>query len=182
MKGAVFISLQEMVEQSIGFAGWQQLIDACNLPSQGAYTSGGKYDDSEMAELVGMLSERLATPIPDLLKAFGNHLFKDLAKGHGDLLASCPDGKSFLLIVDQQIHVDIEKLYANSSLPFLDVVDTGPNKLHLTYRSPRKLCYLAEGLIHGVAEYYHSHVTLEHGLCMHEGHTCCAMELSFEPK
>ena len=81
MKGAVFISLQEMVEQSIGFAGWQQLIDACNLPSQGAYTSGGKYDDSEMAELVGTLSERLATPIPDLLKAFGNHLFKDLAKG-----------------------------------------------------------------------------------------------------
>lgn len=182
MKGAVFISLQEMVEQLIGVAGWQQLLEQCELSSGGAYTSGGRYDDSEMAELAIKLSERLAMPIPELLRAFGNHLFKDLAKGHADLLDTCEDGKAFLLIVDQRIHVDIEKLYPNSSLPFLDVVDAGPNKLNLTYRSPRKLCYLAEGLIFGVAEHYKTGVKLEHRVCMHNGNAACEMELSFEPK
>ncbi|AFU99785.1 heme NO-binding domain-containing protein [Simiduia agarivorans] len=182
MKGAVFISLQKLVEPLIGIAGWQQLLDSCHLASEGAYTSGGKYEDAEMVALVSALVTRLDMPVDELLRLFGRHLFKDLTPGHTRLLDDCGNPCRFMKAVDQRIHVEIEKLHPGSSLPFMTVTDLSEHAVRLDYRSPRKLCFLAEGLAAGVADYYDTHFSLKHPVCMHQGADHCELELTFEPK
>lgn len=182
MKGAVFISLQKLVEPILGVAGWQQILDSCPLGSEGAYTSGGKYDDAEMVALVAVLVERLNMPVEELLQQFGRHLFKDLSKQHIGLLEDCGNPCAFMKCVDRRIHLEIEKLHPGSSLPFMTITDLGKHAVQLEYRSPRKLCHLAEGLAAGVADYYQTEFSLRHSVCMHSGSDHCVLELYFEPR
>ena len=71
MKGAIFNALQEFVEQGHGYQVWDDALTNTTLPSHGIYTSTKQYDDSELFAIVGYLSEKLAVPIPDLVRAFG---------------------------------------------------------------------------------------------------------------
>ena len=52
----------------------------------------------------------------------------------------------------------------------------------MIYRSQRKLCALAEGLIEGAAEQFGETVTIRHPQCMHRGDEHCRLELTFAKK
>jgi len=45
------------------------------------------------------------------------------------------------------------------------------------YTSPRKLCFLAEGLIEGAAEQFNTKYELSHTECMHDGADRCALKI-----
>ena len=49
----------------------------------------------------------------------------------------------------------------------------------MLYQSKRRLCFLAEGLIQGVAKEYNTEISLIHSKCMHRGDEECHLELSF---
>ena len=49
------------------------------------------------------------------------------------------------------------------------------------YRSKRKLCALAEGMIDGAAGYYAQVVTIEQPLCMNRGDDKCELVCTFSP-
>lgn len=179
MKGTIFTSLADMVEERYGLESWQSMLDSCPLSTGGSYSSGGIYPDKEILCLVGQLQKQLDLPIDILLRAFGEYLFVGLAKNHQSYLHSKSNARDFILSINDEIHRDIEKLYPGTSFPFIDYQNNDDNSLTLIYKSKRKLCFLAEGLIQGVANQYNHDIGIIHSKCMHRGDDHCQLDLSF---
>ena len=91
-------------------------------------------------------------------------------EGHTDL-------KSFLLTVDRVIHVEVRKLHPGAELPQFDYEDESDKELTMIYTSPRKLCFLAEGLIDASAKHFNTKYELDHTECMHNGADSCNLKI-----
>ncbi|MCV6589801.1 MAG: heme NO-binding domain-containing protein [Marinobacterium sp.] len=181
MKGIVFNILEQMVIEKAGLAAWDQLLQDVQPASQGIYTAGGNYPDEEVVQLASRASEMLDIPLNTLVTAFGSYLFSNLVKKHPVFVEQQPDFFSFLKSVHDVIHVEVRKLYEEPSLPHFRYTQLNTQQLRLEYRSPRKLCMLAEGLIAGAAEYYAVRYQLEHPVCMHKGADHCEFLITLEP-
>ena len=110
MKGLVFTEFQEMVSQSFGDEMVDDLIDSCELASEGAYTSVGTYDSAELVAMMIELSQRTGTEVPVLIRAFGHHLGKVFTAKFGDFFAEVDSTIEFLKRIDNHIHVEVAKL------------------------------------------------------------------------
>jgi hypothetical protein len=53
MKGIVFTEFLELVENEFGLEVVQQIIDECELETDGIYTSVGTYSHKDMFNMVG---------------------------------------------------------------------------------------------------------------------------------
>ena len=175
MKGSVFTIFQEMVEETFGFECWESLLSQCDLPSGGIYTAAATYADEEILALVGALSEYSDVAVPDLVEAFGKYLFPRLAHTLPAKMMEYDGLWSFLEAVNSVIHVEVQKLHAGAFTPEVVVLDKTEDKLILKYKSPRKLCFLALGLVHQAAEHFDSVVDITHELCMHDGSDHCRL-------
>ena len=74
MKGLVFREFANMVEREFGEYAFDDLVEECDPPSGGAYTTVGDYDHQEMLDLVTALSAKTGAPIPTLVRAYGKFL------------------------------------------------------------------------------------------------------------
>ena len=161
MKGMVFNEFLEMVEAKFGYEMVDRLIESSDLPSGAAYTSVGTYDYGEMMTLVGKLAEATDTPVPDLVKVFGQHLFGRFAQGHPHFFEGIESAYDFLKRVDSYVHVEVRKLHPDAELPTFDCHDIDNDGLEMVYQSSRPFGDLAEGLIRGCIEHYGEPITLQ---------------------
>jgi len=175
MKGAVFIALNEMLEEQHGLATWLKVLELANV--EGAYTGTKNYADEELFALVSAVCKVLEAPQETVLRLFGHYLFHYLHKAHSVFAESQPDFFSFIDSIDGVIHVEVHKLDENANTPTISVERLDSRSALLTYSSPRKLCHLAEGLLQGAAEYFGIAISIEHLQCMHQGATECHLRL-----
>jgi predicted hydrocarbon binding protein len=180
MKGVVFIAFNQMVEDQLGIDVWERLLNDVIPESGGVYTSVEQYPDSELFNLVGALSNIVDVPVPTLVEQFGAYMFDILNSKYPIFTEQQADFFSFIKSIDGVIHREVKKLYNNPNLPSLDCKQIDKNTLEITYRSPRKLCFLAEGLIRGAAKYYNVKYALSHNRCMHDGNDHCLLVLAME--
>ena len=180
MKGAVFISFNELVEKEFGLDMWEELLDKVNPESGGIYTSVEDFPDQELFSLVTMLSEITEVPIPKLVEHFGHHLFGTLSSKYAIFLDNSPSFFEFIESIDDVIHKEVRKLYHNPNLPELETKRFDEKTLEVKYRSPRKLCHLALGLMRGAAEYYKVNVEMSHDICLHTGSDHCQFILKLK--
>ncbi len=178
MKGIVFASLNKLVEEKFGFHAWEMVLEDSKPASEGIYTAAENYPDEEIFSLVGSLSKTTGIPIPALVTTFGEFLFGEFARLSPEYFQN-RDAKSFLQSVHGIIHIEVKKLHPDAQLPTFSYEDPAPNRLVMLYRSPRKLCPLAEGLIRGTAKHFHVKIDLNHPLCLHRGDDHCRLELTF---
>lgn len=178
MKGVVFTAFNDLVEQEFGIAVWEELLEAVNPDSHGIYTAVEDFPDDEMVAMLGELSKRTGIPAEELLRVFGKFLFAVLARRHAVFVDQQPDFFEFLSSIDGVIHKEVHKLYENPHLPVMDAKALDENTLQVSYRSPRKLCHLAVGLIEGAADHYASTVSVSHNRCMHDGADSCELVIS----
>jgi len=177
MKGIVFTTFNDMVEKEIGIETWDAILESVNPESEGIYTSVEDFPDEELFAMISDLSTRTGTPVIELLKSFGQYLFHVLAMKHSIFVEEESSFLGFLKSIDGVIHKEVEKLYPNPSLPTLSWEQEDESTLELHYRSPRKLCHLADGLIKGAAERYQVEFTMTHTPCMHEGSDHCCFHI-----
>jgi len=154
MKGVVFTEFLEMVENKFGLELVDQLIESSDLPSGGAYTSVGTYDYQELIQLVVKLGKEISAPVPDLVKAFGSHLFERFTASYPFALQGVGNAADFLANVEGIIHVEVKKLYPDAELPKIDFHRTNENDWQLDYQSTRPFADLCEGLIQACIEYF----------------------------
>lgn len=178
MKGEIFIAFNQMVEDQIGIDCWEQLLAKVKPLSGGVYTSVEAYPDSELFSLVGVLSELTEVPSEELIEQFGVYLFGTLNAKYPIFTQQQSDFFSFINSIDGVIHREVKKLFNTTNLPSLTCRQINQHQLELVYRSPRKLCFLAEGLIRGAAKYYQTQYRLEHKQCMHQGCDHCLLMIS----
>ena len=177
MKGIVFDLLNEMVEERFGFEAWQTLLDATGL--DGIYVATETYPDEQLVQLVCAAEQATGILASDLTKAFGEFMMPHFAEQYPVFFENQTNMKSFLLTVDQVIHVEVRKLYPEAGLPAFEYEDLADDKLTMSYRSPRKMCRLAEGLLAGAANHFQQSYELEHETCMHTGSDHCLLEITF---
>jgi len=154
MKGMVFTEFIEMVETQFSIELADKIIEASDLPSGGAYTAVGTYDFSEMLSLVTNLSIETGIAIPDLLHAYGKYLFHYFAKSHGHFLKGKTTAFEFLLGLENHVHTEVKKLYADAELPSFDCSMTSEHELTMVYHSERKLADFAHGLIESCMAFF----------------------------
>lgn len=160
MKGVVFTEFFSMVGAVFSEDMVDDIIDDSAVPSGGAYTAVGTYPHEEIVALVVALSERTGTPIPDLLLAFGRHLFGQFIKVYSRFTTGVEDAFSFLASVEEVIHVEVLKLYPDATLPSFTVESRDENRLVMVYSSPRHFEDVAQGLIEGCINHYGEQVQI----------------------
>lgn len=173
MKGIVFTTFNEMVEQEIGIDMWESLLESVKPESGGIYTSIEDFPDQELLDMVTELSHKTGTPVTELIEAFGQYLFHALAFKHSIFTDQKPNLVEFLKSIESVIHKEVHKLYQNPNLPSIDWEQPEENTLILHYHSPRKLCRLADGLIRGAADHYKTKIKMSQTACMHDGADRC---------
>ncbi|MCP4598399.1 heme NO-binding domain-containing protein [Neptuniibacter sp.] len=179
MKGVIFNVLEEMVVEHLGMAHWNKILEQ-SCPDNHFHTAGDSYPDSELFTLVEHVSTELDKPIEEVVGAFGEYLFAKLAERYPIFVDSEQDLKSFLKSVDSVIHMEVKKLYDSPNLPQFTYSEPDNNHLVMQYRSPRKLCILAEGLIRGAAMHYQEQVEISHPVCIHKGADHCDLIIRFK--
>ncbi|WP_412755051.1 heme NO-binding domain-containing protein [Legionella pneumophila] len=180
MKGIVFTALNDMIIDQFGIETWDHLVTQTDLPSGGSYTAGGTYEDTEILQLIQALAQMKNLQIPIFLESFGNYMFLVFSNKYPVFLKKDLSLKEFLKSVDGTIHVEVEKLNPGEQLPFITYEDPASNILIMLYRSPRKLCHFAIGLINGAAKHYRKNIKINQTLCMHQQSDHCRLEITFE--
>ena len=177
MKGMIFLLFNEFVVETYGFGIWEDMLANIQPVSEGIYTAGATYADREFMALLSDLTDKLDLVCQDILIAFGRYMFPKLAAKYSFFLKDHDCLKTFLLTVDRIIHVEVKKLDPEAQLPELTYQEPSENQLIIYYRSERRLCYLAEGLIEGAARYFKTRLKIRHPVCMHKGAEACRLEV-----
>lgn len=175
MKGAIFIALNEMIEEQKGLDVWFKIIDRANV--SGIYTSTENYSDEELFKIVGVICELLEADVSVVLKSFGEYLFHYLHKSYPMFADQKPNFFDFIQSIDGVIHVEVHKLDEHAQTPKINVIQVNEHKALLEYYSPRKLCHLAEGLLLGSANHYGIKISVAQTQCMHKGAEKCHLHL-----
>jgi hypothetical protein len=175
MKGIVFNLLEDVVKGRFGDDVWDELLDQAGVV--GAYTSLGSYSDDEIFALVNAASAAFAMPPKDVLRWFGREAMIELAVKYPVFFAPHQSSRPFILSVNNIIHPEVRKLYAGAACPYFHFQDSDDGTLSMTYRSPRKLCHLAEGFVEGAAAHYGERVDFHHAKCLHHGDDRCVFEI-----
>lgn len=176
MKGIVFNLLEAVVRRDHGEDAWDDLLDAAGV--DGAYTSLGNYPDDEFMKLVGAASFALKMPADDVVRWFGRNALPLLAHKHPRFFDAHRSTRPFLMALNDVIHSEVRKLYPGADVPIFTYDTSSPDVLLMYYRSPRKMCALAEGFIEATAAHYHEELSLDQPECMKRGDDRCVLRVS----
>lgn len=176
MKGVVFNLLEQLVARDFGEDTWDALLDASAL--DGAYTSLGSYPDEDFVKLVSAASVALVMPADDVVSWFGRNAVPLFAGYYPQLFEPHHSTRSFVLTLNDIIHPEVRKLYPGADVPEFEF-DSRDGILVMGYRSPRKLCSFAEGLLLGAADHFGERLTIAQPLCMKRGDDRCVLEIAF---
>ncbi|MEZ4451686.1 MAG: heme NO-binding domain-containing protein [Nannocystaceae bacterium] len=161
VKGVVFTELMEMLRGAHSMETIEELLDACELPSGGAYTTLGTYDVAELHAILDELGRRTSADAPALLHTFGRHLFHAFRAQHPRFFADVTGTLDLLRRVEDEIHVEVRKLYPEAELPSFACSEPILGDFILEYRSSRGLADLAAGLIDASIEHHDESLVVE---------------------
>lgn len=160
MRGIVFTEFLDFVDQVAGPQMTEKMLASCDLGSGGAYTSVGDYDHGEMISMLTFLNTATGQEVSEMVQAFGQHLFGQLADSHGEILGDERGILDFLEGIESHIHAEVRKLYPTAELPSFETERASKDNLIMIYKSARPFADLAYGMILGAADYFGSSLTI----------------------
>lgn len=163
MKGMIFTELLDMVEDGLGLAMKDRVLQRARPASGGSYTAVGDYNVDELLGLVKALAAETGQPEEDLLESFGAHMFGHFTRHHGRFFSGTQSCFDFLCHVDDYVHVEVRKLYPHAELPGFTYPHRDDSRLVMEYQSPRPLSAFATGLVRAAIAYFAEpvHLTVE---------------------
>ncbi len=154
MKGLIFSEFLEYVEAVYSPEVVDDIIDASDLPSGGAYTTVGSYRHQELVRLVKALSGHSGVSTSGILREFGKHLFGRLIAGFPHFTHNAKSTFDLLYSVEDYMNQEVRKLYPDAKLPTFSFESAHPNQFIVIYHSSRPFVDLAHGMIEGVVDYF----------------------------
>lgn len=179
MKGIVFNLLEQLVTRDHGPDTWDALLDSAGL--DGVYTSLGSYPDADLGRLVGAASTALDAPPDEIVRWFGRNALPLFAERYPHLFAPHTSARTFVLTLNDMIHPEVRKLYPGADVPEFEFEVAPGGGLLMGYRSSRRLCSFAEGLLEGAAEHYGEELNVHQSECMKRGDERCLLAIDFAP-
>jgi hypothetical protein len=172
--GIIFSELKKYVESKLGADTWPALLDAAGLGPK-LYMNIQSYPDQDAVSLVMTASRLTGQPAPNILQDFGEYIAEHLIGMYRSLVR--PEWKTLELLenVERTIHTIVRARHPGAVPAQITCVRTGPQEVMLTYRSARRMCPVAKGIVLGLGRYYRQQVTVEETQCTHRGAPACIM-------
>ena len=161
MKGMVFTELLGMAEAKLGEAVVDDILDTLTLTNGGAYSAVGNYPCSELMHIVGALSARTGLAGAELQRLFGHHMLTRFFETHPQFFAGKSTILDLLEAIENEVHVEVRKLYPDAELPCFETEWLGPEALRMTYKSARPLADFCQGLIEACSGHFERSATVE---------------------
>lgn len=160
MKGVVFVELLNMAEKLAGEDLVDEVLDSCELENDGAYSAVGNYPCNELMALVQAFSDRLEQPADLLQKKFGHWMFSRFVEGYPQFFVGKTTAFAMLESIEDQVHVEVRKLYPNVELPTFATHRINDETLQMIYKSERPLVSFCEGMIEACADHFGTSVQI----------------------
>lgn len=160
MKGIVFTEFFDLIEEIFGADMLDDVLDECDLETNGAYTAVGTYDHKEFLQIIMVLSHKTNIPVTDLVKKYGHCLFFRFHDLMPEFFEKPQNSFEFLESVHDTIHVEVKKLYPDAHLPHFQTQRIDENTLEMTYTSQCPFADFAHGLIHGCIDFYKENIEI----------------------
>ncbi len=161
MKGIVFVELIKMAESAMGESAVDDVLDRLELDSDGAFSTVGNYPCRELLALVDAFGAHLDAPVDALQKQFGLWMFQRFVEGYPIFFKDKTDGFDMLASIEDEVHVEVRKLYPEVELPTFSTQRLAQNTFQMIYSSERPLEYFCLGLIEGCMAHFEHVSTIE---------------------
>jgi len=172
--GIIFAELKRYVEARMGVGAWAMLLDEAGLHGQ-IYLSIRSYDDGDALRLINAAARITEHQVAEILEDFGEFITPSLLNMFGGMMKPEWRTLDFLERVEENIHRVVRMRNPGASPPQISYQRRSKEELVIHYSSQRKLCALARGLIHGVAQHYGEEIRLFEQSCMLRGAPNCTL-------
>lgn len=174
MHGIIFKTLKDFVVTNHDHETWDEVRRAADLGGR-VYLPIDTYDDGELAALVEATADRTDASVPDLLESYGRFAAAQLLDTYGNVVADDWDALDLVANVETGIHTVLRSHNPDLDPPELVCRRDGDAQVTVLYRSQRRLCFVARGIVLGVADHYDEPVTVTERTCMHDGDDRCEL-------
>lgn len=165
MYGMIHRAAREFAMQTLDEQVWQSILTKANLDNR-HFISGQHYSDDETFALIGELSEKLDTPVPELLTEFGRYWIKFTERSdYAAALAMAGDDLVTFLRNLDELHHGIQATMTDARLPSFTVQAADSDQIVVVYTSERQgLETFVEGLLHGLLAKFSESGSISHQL------------------
>ena len=154
MKGFIFTNFLDFVEKSNGLDMVDQMLDECDLASEGVYSAFNSYEFDELVTLLTYVSKKTDISPQILLETFGRFVFPYLIGKHSYIIEKYSNAIDLIAGIENHIHIEVKKLYEDAELPTFNVVEKKEDSLTIIYTSTRGLTYFAIGLMKETLQFF----------------------------
>lgn len=153
MKGIIFVELLHFMDEQLGEAGTEHVIDRAALSHDAAFTGVGNYPSQDAETLVAAASELTGIEAGALCEAFGRFLFLQFEKKYPHLLRHYHCGRDLLDHVGSHIHEEVKAIHPDATPPEVTTEECEKG-YRVIYRSHRHFAHIAYGLIQQCLAFY----------------------------
>lgn len=175
MLGLLFHQLEKFVNEKLGPTSWLTLMDSTGVKKR--FQALNNYSDSEFMILIHRASGILGLEIKDLQYEFGHFIVSPLCKIYAPFISPEWTALDLLENTESAIHRTVRLKNPNASPPALTVKRLSEDEVEIIYRSPRKLCRLAQGIIVGIGARYDQQLEVREPTCMKQGAEFCTFRI-----
>ncbi|GAC1505332.1 MAG: hypothetical protein NVS1B3_03420 [Candidatus Dormibacteraceae bacterium] len=177
MQGIFLDAMERFVVQELGQPGLRRIRELTGRAHSG-YDFDATYPDGEITLIVQGVSEANGLQSDEILQKFAEGLVPSLLDVYGFLVKPGWTLVDFLLNTERVIHKAIRLNTPTAKPPAIVVRKLDINTVAITYRSARRLCSVAKGIIRGAATHYEVRATISEGHCMLRGDSECVITVA----
>lgn len=144
------------------------------LKGSSAYLPDECCPDDEAYGLLDAVSGALGEPIEQVQARFGEYVAPHLIRVAGTLIDPAWRTLDVVEHAESIARAFVHDAWKADGLRMHETVRISPNELHIVYYSPRKLCAIVAGMIHGVASYFGESIRIVKSACMRRGEPYCS--------
>jgi hypothetical protein len=179
VQGIFLDELEQFAVRELGQTGLRRIRQKTGRKGQG-YVFDASYPDAELALIVQSIAEATRRPPDEILEQFAAAMVPGLLEVYGFLVDPSWTFVDFLLNTEAVIHKGIRLAAPSAKPPAIRAQSLDINSVAITYRSPRRLCSVAKGILRGAAAQYHVRVAVREDSCMLRGDPECVITVSVQ--
>lgn len=172
MHGIIFYELSKYANTRLGPTAWPRLLNDAGFPSK-VFLPTQAYPDEEAVKILAAACKATGKPLDAILEDFGEFVAPSLLSMARSLIR--PEWKTLDLLehTEDTIHKMVRGTNPGANPAQLKANRRNPTEMLLSYRSQRKLCKVARGIVKGVATHFKERITISETTCISKGAPAC---------
>lgn len=181
MHGLIVNQLRQFVVDGHGRDAWANVLGIAGVSVAERPPIDRIYPDADVFAIIAAASSLTNTPAQELLEAFGNFLAPTLLRVYAPLLNREWRTLDVVEHTEEHIHTAVRLRDPTAGPPYLTARRLAPDQVIVNYTSPRRLCAVAMGIVHGIATQFAEAVSVTQARCMLEGDLACEIVVRSHP-